>query len=423
MKDITSLLQRRAGVQARVAALAAIESGGTDLSAEQLEEFTKLQAEFDDLTARIERLQAAERMAAATATPLAATGSMPAVPKAAKKPGEDIGMIVRSLCASKGDLRSAAHYADTNGYPELAAVLNTGTNTAGGYIVPPNYVPEFVELLRPMSAVRASGARPIPMPNGTLTMPKITGASTANYQGENTDIVGSEPTFGQMTLTKKKLTALVPISNDLIRFSSPQANTIVRDDMLQSIALREDIGFLRDNGTGNLPKGLRYWAPVANVITANTTINLQNVKNDLGKLELALLGKNVKMRTPGWIFTPRVMVFLQNLLDGNGNKAFPEIDAGTLRGKPYKLTTQIPENLGAGTNETEIYLADFWEVIIGEATGLIIDVSTEASFKDGSTLVSAFSQDLTLIRAITEHDIQPRQDAAVAVLTGVRWAP
>ncbi|RJG06255.1 phage major capsid protein [Noviherbaspirillum cavernae] len=420
MKDITSLLQRRAGVQARVAELAAIEADGTDLTAEQLAEFNQLQAEFNDLTARIDRIQAAEKMAAVTATPLA---SMSAVPKAAKQKGEDIGMIVRALCASKGDPRGAAHYADTNGFPEIAAVLNTGTGAAGGFIVPPGYVPEFVELLQPMSVVRASGARTIPMPNGSLTMPKIVGGASANYQGENDDIAASEQTFGQMTLSKKKLTALVPVSNDLIRFSNPQANTMVRDDMLQAIALREDIGFLRDNGTGNLPKGLRYWAPAGNVIAANATVNLQNVKNDLGKLELALLTGKVRMIKPGWVFSPRTMVYLQNLVDGNGNKAFPEIDAGQLRGKPFRLTTQIPENLGAGSNESEIYLVDFNEVIIGEATGLIIDVSTEASFKSGATMVSAFSQDLTLIRAITEHDIQPRHDVAVAVLTGVKWAP
>ncbi|HVL75305.1 MAG TPA: phage major capsid protein [Noviherbaspirillum sp.] len=422
MKDINSLLQRRAGVQARVAELAALESAGTELTAEQLAEFGALQAEFDDLSAKIGRIQSAERMAAVTATPL--TGlTVPAVPKAAKQQGDDIGMIVRSLCASKGDPRAAANFADTHGYPELAAALNTGTNSAGGFIVPPGYVPEFIEMLRPRSVVRASGARVVPMPNGTLTMPKLTGSSTATYQGENDDITPSQPAFGQMTLTRKKLTALVPVSNDLIRFSSPQANTIVRDDMLQSIGLREDIGFLRDDGTGNLPKGLRHWAPAGNVIAANATINLQNVKNDLGKLELALLSNNVRMIAPGWVFTPRTMVFLQNLLDGNGNKAFPEIDAGMLRGKPYKLTTQIPENLGAGSNESEIYLVDFNEVIIGEATGLIIDVSSEASFKDGANMVSAFSQDLTLVRAITEHDIQPRHNAAVAVLTAVRWTP
>jgi hypothetical protein len=37
--------------------------------------------------------------------------------------------------------------------------------------------------------------------------------------------------------------------------------------------------------------------------------------------------------------------------------------------------------------------------------------------------MSAFQNDQTLIRAITEHDHQVRHDAAVAVIQFVRWAP
>jgi HK97 family phage major capsid protein len=48
-------------------------------------------------------------------------------------------------------------------------------------------------------------------------VPKITGGSTAGYVGENANITKTQPTTGQITLTFKKLAALVPISNDLLR--------------------------------------------------------------------------------------------------------------------------------------------------------------------------------------------------------------
>lgn len=422
MKDLQSLLQARAAIQQQIAAIAAQEAGGAVLTAEQLTQFDQLTAEFDDLTKKIERQQASERMSATTATPV--SSGVFAQPKGApREKGENLAIMVRALVSGKGDLRAAAGYAEKEGAPEIAAALNTSTPSAGGYIVPPNYVPELIELLRPASVVRSLGARTLPMPGGTLTMPKVTAGSSASYGKEGDDIETSEPTFGDLNLSKKKLTALVPISNDLVRFSSPNANAFVRDDLIQSIGVREDQAFLRDDGTDNTPKGLRYLAKPTNVITANATVNVQNVANDAGQLELALLGRNIRMTTPGWVFAPRTLVFLQNLKDGNGNKVYPEIATGKWGSYPYRVTTSIPVNLGANGDESEIYLTDFSEAIIGEATGLILDVSSEAAYIENGQLVSAYSRDQTVVRAITEHDFGLRHDYATAVLIGVKWKP
>lgn len=422
--DLKSLLQARAGVQDKIAAIAAIEMSGTALTAEQIKEFDALSAEFNDMSAKIERLQAAASAAATVAKPVATLYAEPKAAPPARARGESLGIIVRALVSSKGDPQAAAKYADAEcGAPDIAAALNTATPSAGGYMIPPGYVPELIELLRPASVIRASGARTMPMPAGTLTMPKLASGSTASYIGEGDDAKTSQPSVGQLSLAKKKLVALVPVSNDMIRFSSPSANEVVRDDVIQGIGTREDQAFIRDDGTAGTPKGLRSLAIAANVIAANATVNVQNVKNDAGKLELALTGKNVKMIKPGWLFSPRTLVFLSNLLDANGNNAFPEIAAGTWRGKPYKVTTSIPDNLGDGGDESEIYLTDFNDAIIGEATGLIIDISTNATYMENGQLVSAFSRDQTVVRAITEHDFGLRHDPSTAVLTGVKWQP
>jgi HK97 family phage major capsid protein len=110
--------------------------------------------------------------------------------------------------------------------------------------------------------------------------------------------------------------------------------------------------------------------------------------------------------------------------DGNGNFAYrDEMLAGTLWGFPFGTTTAIPTNLGGGSDESEIYFVDFADAIIGEAQTLTVDASTEASYKSGGNLVSAFSKDQTVIRAIEEHDFAMRHDASVAVLTAVKWIP
>ncbi len=68
------------------------------------------------------------------------------------------------------------------------------------------------------------------------------------------------------------------------------------------------------------------------MIAANGTINLQNVDLDLGKLMLALMDSNVMLDNPGWLFSPRTWNYLTTLRDGNGNKAFPEMERGLLKG-------------------------------------------------------------------------------------------
>ena len=53
--------------------------------------------------------------------------------------------------------------------------MEAGDFETGGFIVPPNYVPELIELLRPRSVVRRMGPSEAPLVNGSLTLPKLTG--------------------------------------------------------------------------------------------------------------------------------------------------------------------------------------------------------------------------------------------------------
>lgn len=61
---------------------------------------------------------------------------------------------------------------------------------------------------------------------------------------------------------------------------------------------------------------------------------------------------------------------------------------------------------GTGGKESEIYFADFNDVLIGEDGAMVVDFSREATYidADGNT-VSAFARNQSLIRVIMEHDI------------------
>ena len=93
-----------------------------------------------------------------------------------------------------------------------------------------------------------------------------------------------------------------------------------------------------------------------------------------------------------------------------------------LYGWPVFITTNIPTILGGGTNETEIYFVDADEVILGEVEAIQLEASRDASYvTSGSTVVSAFQNDQTLIRATLLHDLGVRHPESVAVKNVVTW--
>jgi len=335
----------------------------------------------------------------------------------------------------------------------ITRALVTSVGASGGYIVPPDYMNEIIELLRPMAVVRGSGPRVIPMPRGTMTMPSQTAAATASYGTETGQIASSQQTVGQIVASYKKLTALVPVSNDLMRYADPAADAFVRDDLVKVIALREDLAFLLGDGTFATPRGFTsfanafalaaaggvagVWSATANstaavggnFITSTEAFTLATTANELGGLVNKLDTANVPDIKRVWFMHPRAYNYLYNVQNSLGVYVYrEELLSGKLLGYPVKRSTQIPINIwdATGTNKdcSFVMLAELDQTMILDSMSLELAVSREGMYVDsGGTTVSAFQNDQTLIRAIAEHDFQLRHNAAVAVDQFVRWAP
>lgn len=343
-----------------------------------------------------------------------------------REKGLHVGAFVRALAAAKGDVERAAAYAKKNydqdvpGYAAVTKALAAGDAQAGGFLIPEQFSTEVIEFIRPNTVVRAAGPRVLPMPEGNLSIPRINTGSVASYIGENANLPNTAQQFGMVKLSYKKLAALIPVSNDLLRYSSPEADGLIRDDVALAMAQAEDLNFLRSLGTQYSPKGLRYWAASGNVFGSAGT-STANMITDLSTAILKLKNANIKFVRPIWFMSPRTEQALLTATNSNGFYIFrAEMLQNKLWGMPYATTTQIPTNLGAGS-DSEIYLTDMIHAVIGEAKTIIIDASTEAAYNDGSQVQAAFSLDQTVIRAIAEHDFVVRHDFAGAVVTGVDY--
>ena len=347
-------------------------------------------------------------------------------------------LIGFAYAKSGGGFAGAAQWMErTFGDKAVAKALNTTGVATGGALIPQDFVQEVIDLMRADVVVRRNNPMSIPMPYGNATIPRLAASATAGYQGELDDIAVSQQSFDDVQMNAKKLTALVPVSNDLIRRSPIALEPIVRNDMVMSLARREDIAFLRGDGSGNSPIGFLNQCAAANklIVAAfaaqdNATL-VTAVTAVLNGMVLTLDMGMSPPRNRVWIMSPVVQRFLMGLRDQVGNYIFKdEMATGKLWGYSYDTTQQIPNNLNTGTtgspvnNGTELYLVDFADVLLGETLNMVVDVSDQAAYKDGGgNMVSTFQRDQTIFRVIEEHDLALRHQASVAVGVLPGWAP
>lgn len=368
--------------------------------------------------------------------PTKAVSAPPAAPPPAKPPaavtrdqsekrekGWGAARYIQSLVAGKGDPESAARHAEKVLRDlQVAKALQANSGSGAGLLIPEVFASEIIELLQPRSVVRLMGATIVPMPGGNRTWPSVTSGAAASFMAEGDYISETSVTFGNLKLTGRKIGGFIPVSNSLIRFANPSADALIAQELVRAVARAENAELIRGTGTGAGPKGLRYLAPSANVITVNATVNLANIDADLGKADQALTAANVAMIKPGWLMAPRTATYLRALRGTGGAKAFPEMDQGLLKGYPFAITTQIPTDLAVtGTGESEVYLADFNDVVIGEGP-IEVRVSATGTYRDATgNLISCFHADKSVIQVIRHVDIGMRHDSSVAVLSDVDW--
>lgn len=328
--------------------------------------------------------------------------------------------------------KAAEFIANRFGDDVVARALNAGTTGEGGALIPQDFMADLIELLRAMTAVRGANPMEVGMPMGNLTIPRLAGGATAAYQNELDDIAISQERFDDVNFVARKLTAMVPVSNDLIRRAPIGVEEVVRDDLVQTVARREDLAFIRGDGTDKGPVGMRHLAQPANLITVTAMPvapapgdQLTAILDAASAALLALQNGMSRMIRPTWIMAPTVARFIATARDQIGGFYFKdEVERGMFEGYPIRLTQQIPTNLAVSTYSTgsEIYFVDMADFVIADTYNVIVDASDVAAYNDGTSMVSSFQRDQSLFRVIAEHDCNMRHLQSLVVLLTQDWA-
>jgi HK97 family phage major capsid protein len=298
--------------------------------------------------------------------------------------------------------------------------LTVGTPSEGGFVVPEVLSSDIIQFLYPKLAYSKLGARRIDMPNGNINLPRFDARASCSYIGEKKKANETNPVIGNVRGSAKKLAALIPISNDLIRSSNPSFDAFVRDDLVMSLQLARDYYAFYGPGGENSPAGIVTQLTSAEKMGTQGAATTPFTADVPGAIKGGLMSKNVPMISNGWSFNGWVWSWLYNLKTTTGAYIYrDEMNEGKLLGDPYVVSNQMySSNLAAGTAPTssdyaDIFYGDWSEFLEFVQLDMELMVFKEGSYVDSAgNTVSAASQDLTVLRALSLHDFGLRHKEA-----------
>lgn len=438
-----------------------MDEGRSTDTAEQ-EEFDTLEQEITAIDGDLKRLRSMEKMNAAAAKPVNASqvqtqpgaaevrtlGAAPVTVKANVAKGTAFTRFAMALMAGKGNLMQSAEIAKrwSDQTPEVETVLKAavaaGTTTDATWAKPlveyTNMASEFAELLRPATIIgRIPGLRNVPF---NIKVPRQTGGSSASWVGEGKPKPVSALGFDQITLGVTKLAGIVVMTEELVRFSNPAAEGIVRQDLIDSIVQTMDRDFVdpANAGTTNV-KPASITNGVTPVVASGTDADA--VRADVQKLMGKFVTANLSLSGAVFIMTEMMALTLALMLNPLGQREFPDIQInGDSGGRFFRLPVVLSENIpaNAGTGDpvvgagTRIILAKASEIMLADDGETMLDASNQASLEMDSAptspptastvLVSLWQHNMVGIRAERFINWTKRRPGAVQYIDSAAYA-
>lgn len=258
--------------------------------------------------------------------------------------------------------------------------MAAGTDTAGGFIVPPLVMSnEMIPLLKEAVIASALGVQiRTGYRNSPVYFPKKTSASTANWVGEapSSGVPTSDVNFGQMELTPHTVAVRTRISNRLIRESTPAVEAIVREDMIEQMGLAIDAALFNGTGVSNQPRGILQTTGI-NVVTSFGDASAATAWDKLQDMLYELRKDHVKGDLK-WAMHPAVLREFQQMLDPADSsqpkqrRLFDSLPISTkLVGYGFETSDQIPTNdilLGL-FSDAGIHIWDTFSIRVSDVAG------------------------------------------------------
>lgn len=343
------------------------------------------------------------------------------------EPGIKLARMVIAKMMARYEGCDAATYAAgrwNDSTPEVAlalkAAVGAGSTTDATWAKPlvnPSITEDFLPLLRAATIVgKIPGLYKVPF---NVNVPSQTGGGTINWVGELKPKPVTAMAFAMETLTWAKVAAICVLSQELVRFSNPSAERLVRDSLVKDIAAFVDAQFINPAVAavaGVNPASITNGAPTA-AATANPWADLLGLINHFAT-------NNIPVDGLTFIMSPANALALSFRMNSDGSQQFPGVGVG---GGSWKGLTFITSNV-VSTNVVALQPA---LILYADDGGVTIDASTEASLQMDSApdspltattvLASMFQMNAVALRAEQYINWKRVGTNSVKYLTAAAW--
>jgi HK97 family phage major capsid protein len=145
--------------------------------------------------------------------------------------------------------------------------LSVGVPGDGGYLKGTEHLgDEFIEMLRNRARVMRLGARVLNGLRGDVAIPKQSATATGYWVAEDGSVTLSDPAFSSVSLVPKTLGARTQLSRKLLLQGSPDAENLVKDDLVAVLATEIDRAALHGTALNNQPRGIAATVGIGSVV-------------------------------------------------------------------------------------------------------------------------------------------------------------
>lgn len=328
------------------------------LSVEDDVTYSKMEKEFDELTASITRAQRRANMEMEMNKPVNAP--ITSKPMVMTEQEENTG---RGSESYKKNFWNAMRRKQMT--PEMSNALQIGTDSEGGYLVPDEYETTLVEALEEENIFRKL-AHVISTSSGDRKIPVVASKGSASWVDEEGTIPDSDDAFSQVSIGAYKLGTLIKVSNELLNDNVFNLESYISKEFARRIGAKEEDAFFNGNGTGK-PVGIfnaTGGAEVGVTAASATAITADEIIDLFYSLKAPYRKKAV------WILNDATIKTIRKLKDNNGNYLWqPALTAGTpdtILGRPVYTSSYVP-TIAAGAKT--IAFGDFSYYWIADRAG------------------------------------------------------
>lgn len=304
----------------------------------------------------------------------------------------------------------------------LQKAFASGTTTAGGFLLPEDWTALFFQELGAKAVVLQSNPNIIPMAVKKMHVPGFGTDATFQWLGEGTASTESTSATTEITLTLNTARLLSLLSIEYLRYSTPETENQIYQNLLRVLARGVDGALLFGSGA-NQPTGMGSVGSISTTGAANSAVNGGAIAfDDLQNIIDALNEADVPEERRAWFMHPRSWTAIRKLKDTTGRPLVYDYslplasgEVKTLFGYPVYTSTKIPINQVKGTStgvNSTILLVAMSDIYVGLGAGnegIQLDVSEHSNFANAQVAV----------RLLQQIDLKPAHAVSIGAITGV----